>query len=107
MLRRAGWQVCIGIYDTADQLFNAASSEPFDVIGLSVGCDASVDDLAGLVAAARRSAIKPSVHMMIGGRFFLEHPELVERVGADATAPDGLRAVTQFSNLLDTTGVRY
>jgi len=105
--RRAGWQVCSGIYDTADELINVASGEAFDVIGLSVSCDAAADDLAGLIAAVRRRALNPGVHMMVGGRFFLEHPELVARVGADATDPDGRRALAKFSNLIDTTTVRY
>jgi methanogenic corrinoid protein MtbC1 len=94
--RSAGWQVCSGIYDTADELSNVASSEPFDVIGLSVSCDTSADDLAGLIAALRRRALNPAVHMMVGGRFFLEHPELVERVGADATDRDGRKTVASF-----------
>jgi methanogenic corrinoid protein MtbC1 len=105
--RKAGWYVCGGIYDTADELLSAAGSEPFDVVGLSVSCDASADGLGNLIAALRKSASNPAVNMMVGGRFFLEHPEFVACVGADATAPDGRRAVPQLSNLLDTTGVRY
>jgi methanogenic corrinoid protein MtbC1 len=37
---------------------------------------------------------------MVGGPLFIEHPELVAGVGADATAADGLQAVAQAQSLL-------
>ena len=37
---------------------------------------------------------------MVGGPLFLQRPELVTRVGADATAADAPAAVRQASGLL-------
>ena len=37
---------------------------------------------------------------MVGGRIFVAHPELVARVGADATAIDGGQAALQAESLL-------
>jgi MerR family transcriptional regulator, light-induced transcriptional regulator len=105
--RRAGWQVCGGFPSTIEELVNVAASEPFDVVGLSVSCDASVERLTTVIRTIRRCASNPAFQMMVGGRFFLEHPEFVTRIGADATAPDGRRAVPQLSSLLDTKAMRY
>jgi methanogenic corrinoid protein MtbC1 len=98
--RRAGWQVCGGTYDTTDELLNAARSEPFDIVGLSIGCDAAVSDLTSLIHSLKRGAPNPAMRVMVGGRFVLEHPELVTCIGADATAPDGRRAVPSFPTCL-------
>jgi hypothetical protein len=43
---------------------------------------------------------------MVGGRFFLMHPEAVSGVGADASAQDGRRAVLKVSSLLGTNVLR-
>lgn len=98
--RRAGWYVCGSDCDTADELLNCAHSEPFDMIGISVANDVSQSALSCLMGALRKSAIKHDVHMMVGGRFFLENPHLVTCIGADATALDGRRAVSSFPTCL-------
>jgi MerR family transcriptional regulator, light-induced transcriptional regulator len=98
--RRAGWQVCGGIYDSTEELLNVARSEPFDIVGLSIGCDAAVSDLASLILSLKRGASNPAMRVMVGGRFVLEHPELLTCIGADATAPDGRRAVPSFPTCL-------
>jgi MerR family transcriptional regulator, light-induced transcriptional regulator len=98
--RRAGWHVCGGVYDTKDELLSVARSEPFDVVGLSIGCDAATGDLADLVRSLKRCASNPAAMVMVGGRFIIEHPELVTSIGADATASDGRGAVPSFPTCL-------
>ncbi|CAA2141205.1 B12-binding domain-containing protein [Hyphomicrobium sp. ghe19] len=98
--RRAGWHVTGGICHSTDELLNFAHSEPFDVIGLSVSKDATQSALSSLVLALRKSALHRDVRMLVGGRFFLENPQLVTCIGADATAPDGRRAVSSFPTCL-------
>jgi MerR family transcriptional regulator, light-induced transcriptional regulator len=98
--RRAGWYVCGGSCDTTEELLNLAHSEPFDVVGLSVGIDAPKSALSDLMVSLRKSALNRDVRMMVGGRFFLKNPQLVACIGADATAPDGRRAVSSFPTCL-------
>jgi hypothetical protein len=43
---------------------------------------------------------------MVGGPVFIEHPELVAQVGADATAADAWQAVVQAQGLLSRSAVR-
>lgn len=97
--RRSGWEVSGGTFDSIDDLVASAGYERVDVVGLSVSCDVSVSDLRSIIYSLRQSASKP-VKVMVGGRFFVENPELVARVGADATAGDGRTAVSGFQPCL-------
>lgn len=103
--QREGWSVC-GDPNTWDGVLRFLRAQPCDVVGLSVSNDTSVDGLAAIIRAIRKSAGATSVKVMVGGRFFLEHPEFVSDVGADATALDGRGAVTRVSSLLDTSAMR-
>lgn len=104
--RRDGWTVSSDIPNTAQELININRSAPFRVIGLSAACDSPPDELAALIRTLRRSALDTRCTIIVGGRLFIEHPELVKLVGADATAADGHAAVRQLSSLLDTKPVR-
>jgi MerR family transcriptional regulator, light-induced transcriptional regulator len=105
--RRAGWHVSGGFFKTEKELTAAARAESYDVVGLSVSCDACLKELTSVIRSVREGATKPSMRVLVGGRFFLEHPTFVEKVGADAMAPDGRRAVLKLSSLLDTIPMRY
>ncbi|MDO9383913.1 MAG: cobalamin-dependent protein [Hyphomicrobiaceae bacterium] len=100
--RRAGWEVT-GEPASYDALLRCTRLERFDVVGLSFTNDTPVDGLAAIIRAIRKSAVDSDLKVMVGGRLFLEHPEFVRQVGADATAPDGRRAVPRISSLLDTS----
>jgi methanogenic corrinoid protein MtbC1 len=105
--RRAGCEVLGGHFSSVDELIGSARSGPLDLIGLSVSRDLALEDLASTIRNIRSSATNPTVKIVVGGRFFLDHPELVACTGADATAPDGRHAVGQLSSLLDTSAMRY
>lgn len=100
-----GWNVTIQHSKTAEQLVNIARDGPYTAIGLSVGCDVPLENLATLVRTLRRAVRDPALHIMVGGRFFLENPDFVLRVGADSTAQDGRRAARMLSSLLDTNAI--
>jgi methanogenic corrinoid protein MtbC1 len=97
--RRAGWDVAGGPR-SPDEILHLVRREWLDVVGLSASCDILFDGLAGLVGAIRRASRNRNVGVLVGGRLFNEHPELVARVGADATAIDGRQAVRQVPQLL-------
>ena len=105
-VQRAGWNVMTDYPNTAEQLVNMARSAPYQVIGISASCDVSIESLATLIQTIRRAAHNPDLHIMVGGRYFLQHPDVVTRVGADSTAHDGRRAVRLLSSLLDTIAMR-
>lgn len=104
--RRAGWQVRGGYVSSIDELLDLVSGEAFDLVGLSVSNEIEPDNFAAVICGIREAALRRNTRIMVGGRFFLEHPEYVARVGADATAQDGRRAVLRLSSLLRTNALR-
>ena len=74
--------------------------ESFEIAGLSISCDAFLAELASLIATIRRVSRNQSIAVMVGGRLFLDRPELVTAVGADGMATDGRQAVKLAETLL-------
>lgn len=99
--RRTGWDVWSGsqIASGAD-LVQLVRSEWFAVVGLSLACETRIDALATGIRALRRASRNRAIGVLVGGPLFIDHPELVARVGADATAIDGGQAPMQAQNLL-------
>lgn len=100
MLRRAGWDVTGEPASCSDDLCEMVHGEWFAVIGLSLSCEHRVSSLKRDIRALRRASRNGAIGVMVGGRVFVEHPELVPRVGADATAADGREAVVRAEELL-------
>jgi MerR family transcriptional regulator, light-induced transcriptional regulator len=104
-LRHDGWAVCGDIPDCRQDLVDLAGVSPYRVIGISVSCDTVPEGLASLIKDLRRAALDPRCRVVVGGRLFLAHPDLVKVVGADGAATDAQTATRQLSSLLDTTAV--
>jgi len=104
--RRAGWEVHGGSLVSKEELFGLAESDRYDLVGLSASNEVAVDEFAAVIHTIRKITPSPRLHVIVGGRFFLEHPEAVSGVGADASAQDGRRAVLKVSSLLSTIALR-
>jgi methylmalonyl-CoA mutase cobalamin-binding subunit len=99
--RRAGWDVWDEPAVPANaNLVQLVRAERFDIVGLSLASEIHLDGLARGIRALRRASRQRSVGILVGGPLFVEHPDLVARVGADATAIDGGQAPVQAENLL-------
>ena len=102
-LRRAGWHVsdlaAVSCKNDED-IVATVGHEWFDVVGLSLSCESRLEWLAIAIRAIRRASLNTSVGVLVGGRVFVDHPELVLRIGADATAMDGREAVKRAEELL-------
>jgi methanogenic corrinoid protein MtbC1 len=77
-----------------------ARSGWYSIVGFSVSRDDQLDSVAAEIRNLRQASRNQAIGVMVGGRVFVEHPELVRRVGADATAIDGRDAVHQAQNLV-------
>jgi hypothetical protein len=53
-----------------------------------------------MIQSIRRASRNRGVGVLVGGRLFIEHPDYVARVGADATAVDGRQAILQLPRVL-------
>ena len=96
-LRRAGWSCWTGTPTTIRDFRRILNGRRFDVVGVSLSADRHIDQVSEQIAEVRRTAADAGV--IVGGRPFTESPQLAERIGADATAPDGETAVEHFNAL--------
>jgi MerR family transcriptional regulator, light-induced transcriptional regulator len=89
---RAGWEVNLG-YPLEDvHPMSILRDEWFDLVGFSVACDTRLPLVKRQIREVRRTSRNRAVRVMVGGRVFDEQPQLVARVGADASAADAREA---------------
>lgn len=100
-LQVAGWQVTSGLASSPGQIANLVRSTSFDVVGLTLSCETRIEGLTASIQSIRDVSRNRSVGIMVGGPVFLDKPELVERVGADASAVDAPTAVLLAQQLLE------
>lgn len=98
-MRRAGWDAWCEPAATTEDLAGMLAREWFAVIGFSVSAETNLETLAGVIRAMRRASRNKALGVLVGGRVFLERPELVGLVGADATAADARHAALQAETL--------
>jgi MerR family transcriptional regulator, light-induced transcriptional regulator len=98
--RRAGWVVWGDPTASVSDLLHAARTQWFDMIGFSVGTQTQFGALTDAISAIREASQNPDITVMVGGPVFVANPELVELVGADATAADASKAVDYAETLI-------
>jgi methanogenic corrinoid protein MtbC1 len=98
-LRRAGWDVWHEFPGTSAEILDLVRDNWFAVVGLSLGSESRLDDVAAIIRAIRRASRNRTVGVMVGGPILLAKPELVAQVGADATAADGPQAVLRAESI--------
>ncbi|CAL8977120.1 hypothetical protein RHODGE_RHODGE_00388 [Rhodoplanes serenus] len=98
--RRAGWLVWDAPMTGRHDLATMVRSEWFAVVGLSLSCESRLETLASCIQTIRRESCNRSIGVLVGGRVFVEHPDYVARVGADAAAVDARQAPIQAQNLV-------
>lgn len=100
---RDGWGVQVGPGERESALLADIGATHYDIIGFSTSCDSRLDHLKRLIQRVRASSRNRNVVIMVGGRAFNEQPELVDRVGADASAlnaelaPERARQLLRFA----------
>ena len=90
--RRAGWDVGGGPWEAGADPVLMVKREWFDVVGFSLGNEGHVDELAACIKSVKAAALNPNMCVIVGGPIFLQRPEFVAYVGADAAATDGSKA---------------
>ncbi len=98
--RRAGWNVWSSTLISRNELGAMVRDEWFAVIGFSLSCESRLEALAAAIQLARRESCNRRIGVLVGGRTFAEHPDLVARVGADAMAADARQAPQQAQSLV-------
>lgn len=93
-LLRESWQVTNFSAGNATEIGRMVSKESFDVIGLSLSGETLIDSLHSAIKTVRSKSKNRFVKILVGGHIFVERPELLKSVGADAYAPDATSTVT-------------
>ncbi|BDG72268.1 cobalamin B12-binding domain-containing protein [Roseomonas fluvialis] len=102
--RGAGWDVWSGAGVDRAEILEAAQRVWFGVAGFSLACEDHLGDLAMLIRDVRRASRNAGVGILVGGPLFVDRPDLVALVGADATAADGRQATLQAETMLALLG---
>lgn len=97
--RREGWDVWGGPSASHSDVLQVVNNEKFSVVGFSVSCDDRLDELSQWIQTIRNHSRNPEIGVLVGGRVFIDNPELVREVGADATALDGRQAPLEAMEL--------
>ena len=98
-LRKAGWEVWNEFPDNAAEILETVRMNWFAVVGLSIGSETRVEDVARIIRAIRRTSRNRSIGVLVGGPVLVGKPELALMMGADATAEDGSMAVLQAEQI--------
>lgn len=98
-LRRTGWDVVSQPRLSAAELTDIVHDQWFSVAGLSLSCERQLDDLAKTVTLVRQASFNKNIGVLVGGPLFVEHPHLISKVGADATAIDAREATAAAARL--------
>ena len=98
--RSAGWDVWDLHPASLEDVLGVVRKTWFAIVGVSLACGSKIDEVTPLIAAIRAESRNTAVRVMVGGQPFISHPELVARVGADATSVDGRRAPLEAARLL-------
>ncbi len=100
LFSREGWITDrVSEAETAD-LLARVSGDWFDLVGLTISCDCHIGNLPSVILALRNVSKNPRLCVMVGGRVFVEDPNLAEDVGADGTAADAKVAVKVAGGLV-------
>lgn len=102
--RSAGWDVWSGAGVERAEILEAAHRIWFGVAGFSIACEDQLGNLALLIRDVRRASRNAGIGVLVGGPLFIENPDLVAMVGADATATDGRQATLQAETMLALLG---
>lgn len=70
------------------------------VLGFTASCEDRIEALASLVTEVRSVSKNPGVVVMIGGRCFIDHPELALRFDANAMVASSLDTATTVRRLV-------
>lgn len=98
--QRAGWETDALIEPSQSELTAKFAKKHYDLIGLTVSCDCSIDALNSLVNTIKAVSVNPNIRIMLGGRVINANPDLVVECGADATAVDACAAVALADHLV-------
>jgi methanogenic corrinoid protein MtbC1 len=96
---RGGWSVAMGRPLDPAPSAERVAREWFDLVGLSVSRDVTLEEARDAIGAIRRESRNRNVRVILGGRVCSGSPDAVRSLGADSWASDGEDAVAVAKEL--------
>lgn len=97
---RAGWDVWGGPGTDASHTHALIREQHFDIAGVSIADERWLEPARDTVRLLRRLSTNPNLKIMLGGPLLQKNPELVNRLGADATATDAAEALWKAHEMI-------
>ncbi len=91
--RWSGWRTWIETAATDAEMVADVRCRWFDLFCLSVSRSANLQDVTKTIEGVRRASRNRRIYVLVSGRPFVERPDLVASVGADAVASSGQEAL--------------
>ncbi len=103
---RAGWDVAtnFGAHEVSPAML--VSQDWYDVVGFSLGAEASLTRLGESIAEVRKASKNPMLPIIAGGAVFALHPEYAAQIAADAIITDGSAAPELAEKLVNRSTLR-
>ena len=99
-LRVNNWDVCdLGIDVEARTFVDEAVRVGARVIGVSAMIYTTAENIRKVSQEINTRGLEKQIKLAVGGAVFRLRPELVEKVGADGTAPNAFSAIALFEQL--------
>lgn len=99
-MRSGGWCVEHHPAKSSNEIVSLVQDNWYSVVGLSLSSECFYSAVGECIGHIKQQSRNSVIGVMVGGPFFLEHPELITSVGADATAVNGPDAVVQARALV-------
>jgi len=93
LFRWSGWRTWIETSSTKDELVANVRCHWFDMLCLGVSRSGNFEDVDATIKSVRRASRNRDIFVLVNGRPFIERPETLAAVGADAFASCGAEAL--------------
>jgi hypothetical protein len=93
LFRWSGWRTWIETSATRDELAANVRCRWFDMFCVSVSRSDNFEDVDAMIKSVRRASRNRDLFVLVNGRPFIERPDTVAAVGADAFATCGAEAL--------------
>lgn len=100
LMESVGWDVVFEEQRSAEENARTISEKWIGVVGVTVGLQSGLERAARTIAIVRHASMNRDLGVVVGGNAFVDHPELIAQVGADAGGFDAPTAVVLASQLL-------
>ncbi len=100
LFRWSGWRTWVETSATVAQINATVACQWFDMLCLSVTREPDINQMSTTIEELRHVSRNDHLFVMVNGRPFAEHPDLIEAVGADAAATNGGEALTIMETAL-------